>query len=93
MRGHQRAGVDGHARQVWPDESREHPRQAEAEQDIEDVGADGVRHRHVVLAVAGDEQRTDGVGNRGSRGEDRHAHDGRWMFQMQPGFEAHVTMK
>ena len=66
----------GHLYGFLEDESAEGPRQSEAEENVEDVAADGVGDGHVALAVPRHEQRADGVGHGGAGSEHGDAHDG-----------------
>mmetsp|Transcript_26984 Transcript_26984/g.79742 ORF Transcript_26984/g.79742 Transcript_26984/m.79742 type:complete len:474 (-) Transcript_26984:22-1443(-) len=49
------------------------PRQAEAEEDVEDVGAERVADGHVALPLLGDDDRRERIRHRGADGEDEQA--------------------
>eukprot|EP00964_Phaeocystis_antarctica_P070117 scaffold42662_cov65-Phaeocystis_antarctica.AAC.2 len=57
------------------DEGLEEEGEAEAEEDVEDVGAEGVGHGHHAVALLGDDERGDGVRSRGADGAHGEPHE------------------
>lgn len=63
---------------VRPDGGFKKPGQAQAEEDVENVGAYRVGNGHVAVAVARDEDGSDRVWHGSSGGEECDAHHGIW---------------
>ena len=72
-------GVDGRlevAKRALADDRFEQPDEAEADAEVEGVGAEGVADGHVGVAVAGGDHGGDEVGEGRADGGDGEAHDG-----------------